>query len=401
MAERVDQPGYGSLAELGTMCVRQARLIGCVVAAGALVGLIAGMVMPRTFAAEVRLLPLSGADPLLEGTGLKNLIGEGSFIEGTPEEEFTMGLIESRAVADAVIARHDLARVYRARDPQDAREQLERRMRTSSDLKSHFVTVTVEDGDPTRARDIADTVLSELDRLASRLTTGPAAADATFMRARQAEVRRDLGAAEDALRDFQGTHGVVELDDQTRMTIAVAAKLQADIITRRVQLSALAGVTHDPRVAKARREIAALERQLQDVERGPAPGAPRRLDEDFNVILPAGALPALALEYGRRLRAVSLHQQVLLLLEKEYQLAMLTGGRTDGAVRVVDRAVVPVSPRVKRRDVVLMAVVLSMGVALIIARIRDDLQRGARLRAVGGASKQPCGEFGPGVNSIR
>jgi tyrosine-protein kinase Etk/Wzc len=109
------------------------------------------------------------------------------------------GILESRAVVDAIIDRFDLMKVY---EEKEYKSNVRKRLRKNTTIKvsdEGILSVTVEDRDPNRAADIANAYVEELDQRNRLLSSGQATSKRIFLENRLKEIEQELTKIEDLL----------------------------------------------------------------------------------------------------------------------------------------------------------------------------------------------------------
>src|SRR5438874_12358240 len=102
---------------------------------------------------------------------------------------------KSRSVADKLIERFDLKRVYGESLLSDARKELGRNSNIAAGRES-IITIEVEDTDPKRAADIANAYVEELHVLSSRLAISEASQRRVFFEGQLKKAKDDLSSSE-------------------------------------------------------------------------------------------------------------------------------------------------------------------------------------------------------------
>ncbi|MGH9583011.1 MAG: GNVR domain-containing protein [Bryobacteraceae bacterium] len=113
------------------------------------------------------------------------------------------------------------------------------------------------------------------------------------------------------------------------------SQLHAEILTHKARLAAMKDfiAEDNPRLQMAKREVSALEAELNKLERGHhIPGTPE---------VPAGQLPEAGLEYLRKYRNFKYHETLFEILARQYEAARLDEAKATPQVQVIDRAVPP------------------------------------------------------------
>ena len=189
-----------SLLDYWRVVVRHRRMIlGCTL----LVALIAGVVSllsPKVYMATTTIVP--PLDMLQKDSGLAGRLGGArqSLLKGIIDVsgigEMYVGVLRSRVVADRMIDRFDLLRVYeKVRNRTDARKRLEENTNAIVGEEG-IIRITVKDYDPNRAAAIANAYVEELDRQNRRLSSGQASTKRVFLETRLAEIKSELSKIE-------------------------------------------------------------------------------------------------------------------------------------------------------------------------------------------------------------
>jgi uncharacterized protein involved in exopolysaccharide biosynthesis len=181
---------------------RRMILVICSLAAG-ITGVICYFA-PPTYTADACVVPppqsLQGQNAL----GLGMLGGTEAMLlrrvmDVTSVAGMYVGILESRAVLDAIVRRFDLISTPEARGSATrARKKL--RARTGIEVSDEgIVYITVRDDDRHRAAALANAYVEELDRQNKRLSTGQATGKRVFLETRLQEVEQKLSRIDDIL----------------------------------------------------------------------------------------------------------------------------------------------------------------------------------------------------------
>ena len=160
------------------------------------VTVVVSLVKPCMYQANTSIVPPT--ESLSKSSGLASQLGgmgssllQGMFSEGNLSELY-VGILESRAVSDALIDRFDLVRAYkRARTRGEAMQ----RLKTMTQIKASdegIVHITVKDRDPNRAAALANAYVAELDKQNKRLSGGQATSKRQFLENRLNEIQVEL-----------------------------------------------------------------------------------------------------------------------------------------------------------------------------------------------------------------
>lgn len=271
--------------------------------------------------ATVRLMP---PQPKQEGL---------SFLLPTrnPGDQY-LGLLNSRTVADDVIAHQHLADYFHTTKPSRLRYLLHDMAKISVD-KDQFVTVTVRAPEPETALRIANEFPAALYRLNDTITQSEAEHQLQYFAGPLEQEKDQLAQAEEQLKEAEQKTGMVQPETQVRLGVGAIADLKQQLAARQEQLAGLetGRTSQNPQVVTLRSQIASLSAQIHDLEaQTGGAGTPAA----------AAKLPELTLEVERKQREVTYHQTLFDILSKQYENARV-GESYSPPVELVDRAVLP------------------------------------------------------------
>lgn len=306
-----------------------------------LLGLGVSYLLPVEYRAETDILPPQQAtsSAALLGNQLGSLMGfasQGALPLKNPDD-IIVAILKSRTVADALVKRFDLCRVYRQKDPTRAALALAGNSKIDSDL-SGVITIKVEDRDPRRAAAIANGYIDELHAQNDRLALTEAGQRRLFFERQLAKEKDALADAEVALKETELKTGVIELQGQTALALRSVASLEAEITADEVDLQQLmtSDTAENPDVVRLQQRISYLQQQLDKAQKQ----TPKQLGGN-GLSMQASSVPVLALDYVRKMRDVKYHETLFELLARQYEAARIDESKEAPAVQVIDTAVPP------------------------------------------------------------
>ena len=309
------------------------------VAAVAVTAIIVFGLMRPMYTAEAILLPPqtapgSGIAQLASQLGSLGAVGALSGLK-SPSEVY-LGILGSRTIADSLIKQYDLQKVYKMKKLSDTVKKLKSRSDFESG-KNTLITITVEDHDPKRAADMANSYMEALREQNGRLALTEASQRRLFFEQQLEREKNKLADAEVELKSTQEQTGLIAPGGQAQMEIETMAQIRAQITNLQVEMASLKqGATdNNPQVVRLQTQISDLQQQLRKLENDPANRQPGSLQ------LPTSKMPELALEYVRKQREVKYHEVLFELIAKQYEAARLDESRESPVLQVVDRAVIP------------------------------------------------------------
>ena len=310
-----------------------ATLIGALITTG-----LVFLVHPTWTAKAVVLPPQQGqssAGLLTQLGNLASLTGLGSSAAKDPNDLY-MAVLQSNTVENGLIKRLNLMAAYKTKQLSLARRTLAGNSKFSSE-KGGMISITVKDEDPHRAAQIANAYVDELHDINSRLIIGEAGVRRNFFGQQLAIEKDRLTDAEIALQQTEESTGAISPSGQTGVVISQVAALQAQIISREVQLDALrtSSTDQNPDVIRLNNEIAGLRNQmltLESVQKGRKPG---------DISLTSRSLPADQVVFIRKQRDVQYHTLIFDLIARQFEAARLDEAKASPLIQVLDPAEPP------------------------------------------------------------
>ena len=369
-----DLQASGSLATLELIWDRR-RLLHRVALRALLISTVIVFLIPRKFESSVSIMPprdATGDNGLmlaaLAGKASPGLGAMAGNILGTKSTgALFVDLLHSRTVQDHLVDRFNLQHVYWTSYKQDARKILGARTDVAEDRKSGVISIAVTDGDPQRARDVAQGYVEELDRLVSQVSTSSARRERMFIEQRLATVKADLEDAEKQFSAFASKNTALDIKEQTRAMVESAAALQGQMMAAQSELQSLAQIytSNNVRVRALQARVDELKRQLQQLG-----GTDSSLLSDATSsteLYPSiRKLPLLGVQWADLYRRMKVQETVYDLLTQQYELARIQEAKEIPTVNVIDPANVPEKKSFPPRLLIILTLTtLSVAIAAI------------------------------------
>jgi uncharacterized protein involved in exopolysaccharide biosynthesis len=371
-----------SFLDVLVVLVERKRFILRFVLAGFVLAIVVSLLLPVRYEGRIVLLPPqqnSSVGSSLTGQlggalGALGALASGSLGLKNPADMY-VSLLMSRTVEDGMIKRFGLMQEYHAKRMSVARKIFESRTKVVAGSKDGLIRITLEDGDPKRAAELANGYVEEFRKLSETLAITEAARRRLFFEQQMQQAKDHLTAAEDAMTKTQQSTGVLEIDSQARALVESAAVLRGQVVAKQVEIEGMRSFATDdnPNVVLAKQELTALESQLQRVA-----GSQNDAGSDIN--LSKGRVTQSGMEYLRRYRDLKYQETVYELLAKELEISKLDEAREGSIVQVVDDAV-PADKKSSphRTLIVLGATILAFIVAVLWVFLRDRSARAFEL----------------------
>jgi uncharacterized protein involved in exopolysaccharide biosynthesis len=353
-----DAPSDGykvSLIEVLTQLAYRKWLIAKVTGIAVLAGVVFSLVQPALFTATTKIMPpqqtQSAASMMIGqltsagGGSLAALAGGGLGLK-SPNDIY-VALLTSRPIADAIIQKFNLAKVYHARDMTDARKLLAGYTEVTSE-KYGFIAVSVTDKDKKRVAEMANAYTDQLRILTKTLAVTEASQRRLFYEEQLKQAKDALVAAELAFQQVQQQKGLVQLDAQARAMIESLTALRAQVAAKQVEVQALRSYSteQNPNVQLAEKELTSLQAEEARLEQSNhSPGIAG---------LGLGNVPAAGLEYLRAAHELQYQQALFDMLMKQYDAAKLDESKDAAIIQVVEPAIEPDHRSSPRRTLIVL-----------------------------------------------
>ena len=365
-----------SLLDLLIVLAERKRFILWVTAVFAILAIVISLLLPQRYTATVTLLPpqQSSSTGAMLASQLGSMGGMAALAGGnlglkSPNDQF-VAMLKSRTVEDAMVQKFGLMQEYHKRYLSDARKKFENRATVDGSGKGGLIRISVEDGDPRRAAELANGYVDQFRSLSQHLAITEASQRRLFFEQELEQAKNNLANAEEALKQTEQTTGLIQLDSQARALIETAATLRAQITAREVQIQGMQtyATGENAQLVQAQRELESLREQLAKLGGS----------EDSTggeLIVSKGRVPEAGMEYIRRLRDVKYNETIFDILARQFELAKLDEAKQGALIQVVDPAIPPDKKSFPKRTlIVLIATVGGFLLGIVLALMAKALE---------------------------
>lgn len=323
---------------------RYRKLLLIVPFAVAVAALAVSMLLPPKFAAVTKLMPpqqaQSSAVALLSQLG--SLGGASAGIPGLKNpNDLYIGMLKSRTVADKLISKFALLKIYETGSLEQARLQLGASTVIGTG-KDGLISIQFFHTDKKLVAPIANAYVEQLVELTKELAVTEAGQRRIFYE-RQLQIARDnLTKAEAELKFRLDRHGLVSVDAESQTLVSTIGRLRAAISAKEIELSSMRAflTASNQAYKRAEEELNSMRAELAKLERG------------SDGVAGLSAAPSDGKRGGfesvKLLRDVKYYQMLYELLAKQYEIARLDEAKSSAVIQVLDAAIEPehkVGPR--------------------------------------------------------
>jgi uncharacterized protein involved in exopolysaccharide biosynthesis len=348
--------GADRLCLLARALWKDRRLVGYTTAAVVAAAIAVSYAIPPRYESTMRLLPAprsSSAESALQRFRpelgmLAGLTGVGDSPSGP--DRFA-AFLKSGVIAERIVRRFDLMRLYHARLRSAARAQLARRTTIQQDRKTGIIAVTVADTSPERAAQLAQAYAQELEKFSAEMNTTGAHLERVFLEGRVKEIETELDEATARLSKFSTSSGLLDAKEQPIGLIEQAAKLEAAIIELKAELRAQDQVYAPDALKAPRARLAELERRLASIHgKSGIPAAAAESNQPSIYQLPK--LGATFVDLARRVKFL---EGIAMYLNEKLEMAKIEEVKQLPTFRVMEPAEIPELRVWPRRKLIVIA----------------------------------------------
>jgi len=336
--------------ELLVVLAKRRSFVFKFMAVAPMLAVVLSLLQRNTYTAEARVMPpqsqamYNTATILTQSSLLTALSGE-SLGSRTPSDLY-VSMLRSETVANALIDRYSLMRVYNKKRRVDARKELENRTLIVAG-KDGVISISVDDSQSyyfsspsfsnasrQRAADIANAYVEELEKLTRTLAVTAASRRRAFFERERKMAMDDLANAEEALKETQEKTGLILPEPQSHAMINALASLRGRATAQEIVVQSMRSFAtkENPDLIRAEQQLSALKDQVARLARGQGKASIAEL--------PIENVPTVGLEYVRKLREVKYREALFESLAKQYEAAKIDEAREPLIVQL-DKAVAP------------------------------------------------------------
>jgi len=309
------------------------------------------MLLPPKFSASTKLLPpqqaQSGAAALLSQLG--SLGGAAAGVGGMKNaNDMYVGMLKSRLIAEKLIDKFSLLKIYGTSSREDARRQLEGSTVIGTG-KDGMISIEFLDKDQKLVAPIANAYVGELMELTKVLAVTEAGQRRLFYERQLQAARDNLTNAEAALKNGLDQRGVISVDAESQTLVATIGRLRANISAKEIQLNSMSAflTTSNQEYKKVEEELSSMRAELTRLESGSASSS------GTSATAPDGKRSGF--ESIKLLRDVKYYQMLYELLAKQYEIARLDEAKNPAVIQVLDAAIEPEHKTGPRRSIIVLA----------------------------------------------
>jgi uncharacterized protein involved in exopolysaccharide biosynthesis len=370
-----EQATHAPILDTLIVLARHKLLLAGIAACGALASAGVALMLPDIYVATTKVLPpqqTQSTSAVLAQLGTLAGLAGGAVPGLKNPNDLYVGMLKSRTVADNLIERFELSKIYDTKFQSDTRRRLAKAT-TMVAGKDGIITVEVEDSDPQLAAELANGYVDELFKLTKVLAVTEASQRRLFFERQMQQAKDNLATIEATARHALETGGLVQVEGQGRVMAETNARLRAEITVKEIQIGVMRAFAtpNNPEVQRTQQQVEVMKKELARLEGTSTSKATTATEANNQGI---GNL--------RLLREMKYHEATYELLAKQYEIAKIDEAKDSAIIQVMDKAIRPDKKSKPRRSVIVLVSTLIAGiVATICIIIFDSLDRSNPERA--------------------
>jgi uncharacterized protein involved in exopolysaccharide biosynthesis len=315
-----------------------------------ILSIIVSLQLTKVYSSTTRVLPPQQDSGMISmmigamGSGMANIASD--LLGKSTTADLYVGILKCETVKDAIIDKFKLKELYNEKYRLDIYKVLDKVVDISTGKKDGIISITVQDKDPKLATEIANAYVEQLSNVIIKLNSTGATQNRKFLEERISKTKSDLSQAEENLKSFQSKNKALDLTEQTKGTIKIAAELIAQLANEEIKLLSLQRALTDSsqEVKNQKLVVFNLKKQQNTLEGNLKGGA----------IPSIGSIPDLGQEYVRLTREFKIQENLLELFTKQYEMAKLTELNDVPTIQVIQKAIIPDKKIKPKRAVIVM-----------------------------------------------
>jgi uncharacterized protein involved in exopolysaccharide biosynthesis len=367
-----------SVLDLLIVIAEKKRVVFWVTVGFAVLAIVISLLLPVRYTASVVLMPPQQNNSLSAqlasqfssmGSMAALATGGTSSLLKSPNDMY-VAMLRSQTVENGMIDHYGLMREYHKKLLSDARKKFEHYATIDGNGKDGLIHISVVDGDPHRAAELANGYVDQFRALSQNLAITEAGQRRLFFEQQLQQANQNLGNAEEALKATEQKTGVIQLDSQARALIESAAQLRAQLAAKEVQIQGMQtyATGENAQLVEAQQELDSLRTQLAKLGGNG--------DSADSIIVPKGQMTQASLEYVRKLRDVKYYETIFDILARQFELAKLDEAKEGALIQVVDPAIPPDKKSSPQRAlIVILATLAGLFIGVLTALVLAGFER--------------------------
>jgi capsule polysaccharide export protein KpsE/RkpR len=274
-----------------------------------------------------------GLSSVLSTAGLSGLAGAaGVSVGGSNYGDLAVYMAKSNTILDAIIDKFALMSLYKVTTSPRAetRAALLKKYSAGFDEKTGILTISYEDFDPVRARDIVNFAMDLIDKRFMSIGGNRNVTKKEQLEAKIADVKIEMTRIEGEIQKFQQKHGIITAESIASEQVSTVAQIRSELIMKEMEIKTYGDVSKvvDPALRRLQAERDNLSKLLDGLEQGYS---------EYERVLPSQReLSLLVIEFSHLQRDLLVQEKIFELLTQQYELTKLQLTGSDPIIQVLE-----------------------------------------------------------------
>ncbi len=279
----------------------------------------------------------------------------------TTELDLYKTIIYSRTLLEAIIKKFDLVNIYKLDTSDNAYlEKAIKRLRSEiivKETEESAMLIMARSNTRQRAADITNSIIQTMNDKIIELKVNRSKQNRIFLEQRLSEISLQMKMAEDSLRTFQETSGLLEIKSQLQGILAAHTSLETELMAKQIQKGLLERLydKESPQINEIEIQIQEFQKKIEQLRSKGEPGSP---------ILALHKLPKTSVNYMRYLREVELNNILIEFIVPLYEQAKIEEKKDYPVLQIIDYAVPPARKSYPPR--LLLAVIGALSISILV-----------------------------------
>jgi len=339
------------------------------------------VIADKWYKATTSVFPANKTDLLGGLGGLSSLVNgfsssKGlSALTGNPELDKYMAILKSSRLTDNVIKKYNYRKLYDF-DKDAYYEKVKEAFESNVEIEIQDegnLTLTFYDTEPKRAAEVANYMISLLNKISIEMNVKDAKFNREFIEKRYDQNLADINRLETEMQQFQGKYGIISVPAQLEQTVKTMAKIYSQLAQKEIEYNIIKnkyGMEY-PLTKITKIEVDAISQKIKKLNAGQDDS-----QKDVKLLLPFKEAPALGNKYLKIYRNLEIQYKILEFITPVYEQAKVEEVRNTPSVSVLDRATVPErKAKPKGSLYALLSFVISAIIGFVFVFILEGIDR--------------------------
>lgn len=314
----------------------------------------------------------SGFSSLLNNNELGSLVGilDGNNVGMGSSDlgELVKVLLKTNVIRDTIIEKYNFKDKYNVSKfvSSECRKKFDKNLLIDVDYESNTIHIAYIDTDPNFATNVLNSTVVELEKKVKQLYLEQTDEKKSFLDDQIKVKGAELNKLQNDMIEYQKKYGIIDVSTQAQKSVSFVAELEADIITKELNLKALEkNSPYDKTsIEFLKSEITLTQRLVDELKKGGG---------DYSrTFIPLDNLPELTKQYMNISKDLTIQSLILEMLKQQYEAVKIEESDKSQIFNILEEAEVPERKNSPNRTLILIIVVFTAFViSIIIAFVKE------------------------------